>query len=76
MTDNVRAATARFARKSISAKMWNVAIFGLLVAVLLFAPLGQGVGLSAGQGALEQVNQHLAANSIASAEVGRLITRD
>lgn len=76
MTDNVRAATVRFARTNISAKMWNVALFGLLVLLLLFAPLGQGVGLSAGQGALEQVNQHLTANSIASAEVERLITRD
>lgn len=50
-----------------------IALLGLLVLTMLFAPLGQGVGLSARQGPLPATDPGVAANALAAREVERLV---
>ncbi len=70
MTENAQTKTSRFAKLRV------VAVLGLLVLVLLFAPLGQGVGLSAGQGPVSASDPAAAVNDLAAAEVEQLAARD
>lgn len=58
------------------ANLRTIAILGLLVVAMLFAPLGQGVGLSAGQGPLPATDPGVAANALAAQEVERLVGLD
>lgn len=56
------------------------AVLGLLVLAMFFAPLGQGVGLSAGQGVTKDPQDAVArpaaeANALAMREVERLAAR-
>lgn len=51
----------------------STALLGLLVLVLLFAPLGQGMGLSAGQGAVRESGPSAAANALAASEVEGIV---
>lgn len=53
-----------------------MALLALLVLAALFAPLGQGVGLSAGQEPRSASDPRAAANALASQEVAELVVRD
>lgn len=63
------------ARKPLFAKLRTLALLGLMVLGILFAPLGQGVGLSAGQELYASDSPLIAASAMASTEVQRLIDR-
>lgn len=52
----------------------TLAVMGLLVFAILLAPLGQGVGLSAGQGMIQATGSG-AADALAAHEVERLLNR-
>ena len=50
-------------------------LLGLFVLALLFAPLGQGMGLSAGQGAAQGSGLSAAADALAASEVEGIVRR-
>lgn len=60
------------ARPAIYLSARNLAVLGLLILGLLFAPLGQGLGLSAGQGLDQAAGPSAVANALASREVEKL----
>lgn len=57
-------------------KLRVMALLALMVLAMLFAPLGQGVGLSAGQEPHSANEPRVAANALASREVAELVVRD
>jgi hypothetical protein len=66
-------------RSALGSRLRISGALALLVAVMLFAPIGQGVGLSAGQGVstagLGAGAAADAANGLAAQEVERLVAR-
>lgn len=70
MKKNLQAETARPSRLRV------VALLGLMVLIMLFAPLGQGVGLSAGQGQVSAAAPSVAANALAAREVERILVQE
>ena len=58
---------------SVPASLRSAAVLGLFVLAMLFAPLGRGMGLSAGQGLVQESGPSAAANALAASEVQGIV---
>ena len=58
---------------NVPAGLRSAVVLGLFVLAMLFAPLGRGMGLSAGQGFVQESGPSAAANALAASEVQGIV---